>query len=39
MNDRGGKGNLDNKRDEIAEKKWKDKKVEPPKKEDPPKKD
>ncbi len=30
MNERGGKDKLDNKRNEVAEKKWADRKIDPP---------
>jgi hypothetical protein len=39
INDHGGRGKLDNKRDEIDKRKWEKKKVEPPKNEEPPKKE
>lgn len=30
MNESGGKGNLDNKRDEVSKDKWKDRGIDPP---------
>lgn len=30
MNDRGGKDNLDNKRNEVAPSKWEDRNIDPP---------